>query len=93
MLRAINRSAFYNRFFIQHNVPRFNNPTSTFDNDQYLLEIIVDENVNPFDGNQGQSFKNFVENWISSCNTNCSGLEIFDCGLNCDPVVDLPNNI
>jgi hypothetical protein len=26
---------------ILHNVPRFNNPTGTFDNDQYLLVIHV----------------------------------------------------
>jgi hypothetical protein len=33
-------SNLYNSFYIQHHVPRFNNPTGTFDNDQYLLEII-----------------------------------------------------
>jgi hypothetical protein len=25
-----------------HSVPRFNNPTGTFDNDRYLLEIITE---------------------------------------------------
>ena len=24
-----------------HNVPRFNNPTSTFDNDRYLLQVFA----------------------------------------------------
>ena len=38
---AIDRTSLYDRYYIQHNVPRFNNPTSTFDNDQYLLEIVV----------------------------------------------------
>lgn len=33
-------SAIYSSLFILHSVPRFNNPTGTFDNDQYLLEII-----------------------------------------------------
>ena len=37
---AVDRTAFYTRYYIQHSVPRFNNPTGTFDNDQYLLEII-----------------------------------------------------
>lgn len=37
---TISRTSQYTRYFIQHSVPRFNNPTSTFDNDQYLLEII-----------------------------------------------------
>lgn len=40
---VINRSSSYTRYYIQHNVPRFNNPSSTFDNDQYLLQIIVTE--------------------------------------------------
>jgi len=37
---AVDRTAFYTRYYIQHSVPRFNNPTGTFDNDQYLLEIV-----------------------------------------------------
>ena len=40
---AINRNTSYTRYYIQHNVPRFNNPSGTFDNDQYLLQIIVTE--------------------------------------------------
>jgi hypothetical protein len=40
---AINRNTSYTRYYIQHNVPRFNNPTGTFDNDQYLLQIVVTE--------------------------------------------------
>ena len=38
---AISRTSTYTRYYIQHNVPRFNNPSGTFDNDQYLLEILV----------------------------------------------------
>jgi hypothetical protein len=37
---AISRSSYYTRYYLQHSVPRFNNPTGTFDNDQYLLEIV-----------------------------------------------------
>jgi hypothetical protein len=40
---AINRNTSYTRYYLQHNVPRFNNPTGTFDNDQYLLQIVVTE--------------------------------------------------
>jgi len=39
---VIDRTAMYASFFILHSVPRFNNPSGTFDNDQYLLEIIGD---------------------------------------------------
>ena len=38
---TISRTAKYTRYFIKHSVPRFNNPTGTFDNDQYLLEIVA----------------------------------------------------
>jgi hypothetical protein len=32
---------FYTAYGILHSVPRFNNPTSTFDNDQYLITIVM----------------------------------------------------
>ena len=35
----VDRTALYDRLFILHSIPRFNNPTGTFDNDQYLLDI------------------------------------------------------
>jgi hypothetical protein len=39
VFNAIDKNSQYTRYYIQHNVPRFNNPSGTFDNDQYLLEI------------------------------------------------------
>jgi len=48
-LDAINRSSSYVRYQILHNVPRFNNPSGTFDNDQYLLEVIVPAAVAGFE--------------------------------------------
>lgn len=42
---TISRTSSYTRYFLQHSVPRFNNPSGTFDNDQYLLEIITEESV------------------------------------------------
>jgi hypothetical protein len=56
------------------------------------LEIIVDENVTPFNG-FGQDFTNFVENWLGNCGNQCSELEIFECGTDCNPVVDVPSGI
>lgn len=38
---AVDRTAKYDVYYLQHNVPRFYNPSSTFDNDQYLLKVIV----------------------------------------------------
>ena len=69
---AIDRTSRYVRYYIQHSVPRFNNPTGTFDNDQYLLEIITD-------GDQ-PIFEAFVEDWIAAAQGNgCITLEIVGC--------------
>ena len=35
----VDRTAKYDRTYILHSVPRFNNPSGTFDNDQYLIEV------------------------------------------------------
>jgi len=40
-LANIFRTSLYDQVMILHSVPRFNNPTSTFDNDQYLLVFHV----------------------------------------------------
>jgi hypothetical protein len=36
---GITRTADYTCYYILHTVPRFNNPSGTFDNDQYLIKI------------------------------------------------------
>ncbi len=93
MLNVIDRDSSYNRFYIQHHVPRFNNASSTFDNDQYLLEIIVADDVTPTDNGQGEDFTNFVEAWLGACGNNCGGLETFECGSDCTPIVEIPATI
>ena len=40
-LATISRTALYDQVMILHSVPRFNNPTGMFDNDQYLLVFNV----------------------------------------------------
>lgn len=37
---GFSRDGLYDRGFMLHSVPRFNNPTGVFDNDQYLVEVI-----------------------------------------------------
>ncbi len=39
--QEVNRAGLYDQVLVLHNVPRFNNPSSTFDNDQYLITINV----------------------------------------------------
>ena len=41
LLAAVDRSSTYKAYYIQHSVPRFNNPSGVFDNDQYVYKIFV----------------------------------------------------
>jgi hypothetical protein len=69
----------YHRYFLLHSVPRFNNPSSTFDNDQYLLEIVT---LAP-----SASFEAFMTTWLSSC-TSCTFTE----DVVCNPCIIAPDN-
>lgn len=70
ILDAVNRNALYTRYFILHSVPRYNNPTGTFDNDQYLLEIITN--------GTNAAFETFMDAWLDNC-TDCTQLDTYDC--------------
>lgn len=78
---AIDRTSQYTRYYLQHSVPRFNNPTSTFDNDQYLLEIVT---LGP-----DLNFENFVTAWLETAQggQNCVTLEPMTCYTACSPVL------
>lgn len=41
ILAAIDRNALYKAYYVQHSIPRLNNPTGVFDNDQYVYKIYV----------------------------------------------------
>ena len=43
IVNAVDRDALYSSVYILHSVPRFNNPTGVFDNDQYLIRVILDD--------------------------------------------------
>ena len=78
ILNSVNRNALYTRYYLLHSVPRHNNPTGTFDNDQYLLEVITDGVV--------ATFETFVGDWLENC-SQCETLEVFDCVTECTPLV------
>jgi hypothetical protein len=75
----------YYRYYIQHSVPRLNNPTGTFDNDQYLLEIITDQ--------VEAVFEQFMFDWLTNAGSGCSldptqnagagGPEVIACPATC----------
>jgi hypothetical protein len=80
ILEDIDRTAQYDRVFLLHSVPRFNNPSSTFDNDQYLLE---------FAGTGASLSELFddLQTWLEGCGT-CN-IEVFEASEPCESVVPL----
>ena len=82
IVTAINRSALYYRYVLIHNVPRFNNPTGVFDNDQYALTI--------FSTAAMSTFVTDITNWLTGCDTQCN-IEAFACETECDVPVNFPD--
>ena len=80
ILNSITRANLYTRYYILHTVPRFNNPTGTFDNDQYMLEVITNT--------ANTDFEAFMTQWLSLCGDDCTMLETHAC-TPCTPL-DLP---
>jgi len=56
---AVGRNALYGSYYIQHVVPRWNNPSGTFDDDQYLLKI-------PVDARDAVNFEAFMLAWMTA---------------------------
>ena len=78
IVNVIDRNALYTKYYLLHNVPRFNNPSGTFDNDQYLLEFITNNRITSFEDN--------IIDWLDSCGTLCE-FEEYSCPRACQPVV------
>ena len=67
VLAAVDRNGLYNTVNILHSVPRFNNPTGTFDNDQYLLTLWIERTVDY------SAFTSQLQDILDFC---CPGLQI-----------------
>jgi hypothetical protein len=80
IVRAINRNALYYSYYLQHSVPRHNNPSGTFDSDQYLLQFVSLSALN--------NFEETTEIWLEGCGV-CE-LESFNCESNCDVPIVFP---
>jgi len=52
---------FYTTYGILHSVPRFNNPTGVFDNDQYLVTIVM-----PPSACSGNTRSTEFETWMNT---------------------------
>jgi hypothetical protein len=93
---GLSRTAFYDRIYLQHNVPRMYNPTGTFDNDQYLIEIVLPANpaLNGTLNANTQNLLNSIQTWLSNCGSQCV-VETIGTGTPCaasNPAVQLPAN-
>ena len=62
ILAAVDRNQLYDRYVILHSVPRFNNPTGVYDNDQYALNIYVKT------GETTALFEAFMIAWLTAAN-------------------------
>jgi hypothetical protein len=70
LLAAVNRNFLYTRYFLLHTVPRYNNPTGTFDNEQYMLEIITTAPI--------PTFETYMNTWLDTC-PDCVAFEVESC--------------
>lgn len=76
IINNINRNTLYTRYVIQHNIPRNDNPTSTYSLDQYELNIVTNGVVAPFE--------TLMAAWLTNAGSNVL-LETTSCGT-CTPL-------
>jgi hypothetical protein len=60
-LDAFGNNVFYTRYVIQHSVPRYNNPSGVYDDDQYALNIYV-----PAASGAATAFETFMATWLGA---------------------------
>jgi len=91
IVNAINRNGLYYNIFLLHSVPRFNNPSGTFDNDQYLLEVMF-YGLGATPAAQaaaavanGQGFLTQTAAWLAGCGINCVTTH-FQCESTCSAI-------
>ena len=58
---AVNRALLYTRYVIQHSVPRYNNPSGVYDDDQYALNIYI-----PATAGAATAFETFMATWLGA---------------------------
>jgi len=92
IVEAIDRNALYDSLYLLHNVPRFNNPTGVFDNDQYLLHFIGTSSISsgPFVPTPSlNDLAQILGEWLNGCGV-CE-YEQYECNTNCEiPIVFPP---
>jgi hypothetical protein len=85
IIAAVDRNGLYDRFYLQHNVPRNYNPTGVFDNDQYLLEFAQVAGLGTM-----APFYDALQVWLEACGV-CDIRESYNC-TSCVPIVGFDIN-
>jgi len=80
IVTSVDRGALYYRYVLIHNVPRFNNPTGVFDNDQYALTVYSQSPL--------FTFELAIGFWLGGCGV-CE-LEQFACETDCESLTAFP---
>lgn len=83
IISSIDRAGLYYRYVLIHNVPRFNNPSGTFDNDQYALTVY---SLFP---TALSAFYTAIEDWLTDCGNACD-VEEFTCETDCAAEINFP---
>ena len=68
-------TSFYTTYGILHSVPRFNNPTGVFDNDQYLVTIVMPASLCSEDS-RDTDFQTWMNTYLSNAGNGVQ-LEVF----------------
>ena len=82
IIASINRNGLYYQSCLQHSVPRFNNPSSTFDNDQYLLQVVATDVTGL------AAFNEATQIWLDACGV-CE-FDDFGCETSCEVPIVFP---
>jgi hypothetical protein len=69
LFTAIPRNQRYTRYILNHSVPRYNNPTGIYDDDQYSINIYVPQTTS---GGTATSLEAFMTQWLSGASSSVS---------------------
>ena len=83
IISTIDRAGLYYRYVLIHNVPRFNNPSSTFDNDRYALTVY---SLYP---TSLSAFYTAITDWLTDCGNTCAE-DTFECETDCAAEINFP---
>ena len=73
LFAVVPRNIRYTRYILNHSVPRYNNPTGIYDDDQYSLNIYVPTSP----GFTAAAFETFVNAWLVGASSSVT-LETYD---------------